>query len=77
MWAYGEEMDGEPTYHGPANRGASQVDFLLSSREALLRSTAPVPLPEESTGGNDTAQTLRVALPRVKVPERRTTYMCM
>jgi hypothetical protein len=77
MWAHGEEVDGGPIYHGPENRGASEVDFLLPSREALVRATAPVTAPEGRKGGNDTAKTLRVALPGVKVPERRTSYMCM
>lgn len=77
MWASGTELDGSPTYHGPEDRGASDVEFLLSSREALARATAPVSPPEGDKDGKDAPQTLRVTLPRVTVPERRTTYMCM
>lgn len=80
MWAHGEEQPGiGPTYHGPGNRGASEVTFLLSSREALRRDTAAVVPPEGSAkrGKGDAARTLRVALPAVTVPERRTTYICM
>ena len=77
MWASGPELDGGPTYHGPEDRGASEVEFLLSSREALARATAPVSPPEGDKDGKDAPRTLRVALPGVTVPERRTTYMCM
>lgn len=83
MWAHGQEEEAGgmgPTYHGPRDRGASEVDFLLPSREALLRATGPVSPPVEGSnkrGQDDAARTLRVALPGVRVPERRTTYMCM
>lgn len=72
MWAMGEVAGGDPIYHGPTDRGASEVDFLLPSREAWVRATTPVTPPEGSK-----PRKLRVALPRVAVPERRTTYMCI